>query len=420
MSSFAARHAIVSPMRVGVLELVPGGHRLTYVRRILPAFASIGEVTFITSTQAVSSEEYRTQIKPLEGSFRLEARDSVANMADPTRESLGAIARCVGARAVDHLVVPLCDGTIQRAGLARVSGRLRVPAGVEIEGLMMRGSYAHEPPRGLKERLRCAAWLRSASWAPFSVVHHLDRIALDWMRREQPSMAKRLRLMPDPVERPAQITREAARDRLGMDSRGRVIGCVGVMDERKGMDLLIRAFLQAELAPDDRLLLAGKHSPQICALIKAQGPKASERVVSIDKYMTEEELELSSAAMDVMATPYPPGRGHVGSSSSLVRAAMLERPVLSSPQGLVGDNVTGFGLGYTCDVTDEAAFARAIREALDASGSFSLSEAGRRFVEFNSIENFLACFTARARERAGLPPLPGARSWDWVMEAAKP
>ena len=407
-------------MRIAVLELSPGGHRYTYVRRLLPALAEVGEVVFVTSAQGRDSEQYRAQIAPLEGTFQLDAHADLGDASEVVGASFAALRRAARELNVDHVIMPYCDGTIQRAGLARLTGRLSLPPRVELEGLMMRGRYAHEPPAGLAGRMRGAAWVALVRAAPFPVIHHLDRVAIDWMTRQSPALGARLRLLPDPAEHVLPVEVAEARCRLGVPEAGRVIGCVGVLDERKGIDLLVRAFLAAELPADSRLLLAGAHAPEIRRLLAGEGAAAvrASRIVSIDRYLSEEELHLAVAGMDVVAAPYPPGRGHAGSSSVLILAAAHGKPVLSSDAGLQGDTTARFGLGEVCDVLNPAAFAACVRRSLEGAPGFSHQEAARRFVEFNTIENFLACFTARVRERAGLGPLPGRREWSWVVEAA--
>jgi hypothetical protein len=43
------------------------------------------------------------------------------------------------------------------------------------------------------------------------------------------------------------------------------------------------------------------------------------------------------------------------------------------------------------------------------------SPAVERFVQYHSADNFKAHWTARIRERQGLPQDPKFRSWSWVL-----
>ncbi len=411
-------------MHIALFEPNNSGHRYTHVKRLLPALASFGaKVTFVTSRQGRDSQEYAAQIKPLENLCAVEASMEFDEKGDQKRsirsfaDNLRRVARDL---AADHIIMPYADGTIQTAGMLRLTGRYTLPPGVEIEGLMMRGLFAYDAAPSLKARLRARAWLALTAAAPFTIVHHMDPIVYRAIRSRAPSLASRVRLMPDPVEPFTPPTKAEARRRLGLPENGRYVGCVGFQDRRKGIDRLIRAFLDARLSATDRLLLAGKQEQAIKDILAAEGTQAvSEgRIISLARYISDEELCLGVSALDVVCTPYPPDAGHSGSSSIVIHAAGQDRPSLGSDCGWVGDTIRRFGLGWVCDVMSPQTFAAAVRSSLESAGDFRLPEAGRRFVEFHRPDNFTACFTKRLRERLNLPPVQGLRDWDWVEATA--
>ena len=55
--------------------------------------------------------------------------------------------------------------------------------------------------------------------------------------------------------------------RLLLDTEGRYLGLLGSLDRRKAVPELLAAFREAQLAPTDRLLLAGGLDPAYAALI---------------------------------------------------------------------------------------------------------------------------------------------------------
>ena len=75
-----------------------------------------------------------------------------------------------------------------------------------------------------------------------------------------------------------------------------------------------------------------------------------------------------------------------------------------------------FRLGSVCDVTERAGFARALARSLDQAEQYLPTEAAQRFAAFHSGSNFAAHWTARIRERLGLPPQERVE-WEWVMAA---
>lgn len=414
----------MSALRVVVAEPNPGGHHFAYVRRLLPALSELGaEVTLATSPAGLKSVEYQTHLAGVK-----ELIAPAAVLADPSerpsqsrREFAAGLAALPGRLSADHVLIPYADGAMQMAGLRRMTGRFRVAPGVEFEALLMRGSFAYKSP-SVREAARSRAWITLTTAAPFRTVHHIDPFVVAALRERGPALAQRMTLLADPAEPFDSPSRQQARGILGIPEDGRYIGCVGPMDLRKGIDLLVEAFMAAPLAPTDRLLLAGTQDPAIRAqLAGTAAPLVRQgRILSIDRYLGEEEMRTAIAAMDVVCTPYPPHRGHSGSSSIVIHAASQDRFVLGEASGWIGRTLDAFGLGATCRTIDRQAFAHAIASSLDEGTNYELSPAGQRLVSFHSPRNFVAGFTRRIRQRMGLPPPDGEVDWAWVMEAAKP
>jgi glycosyltransferase involved in cell wall biosynthesis len=240
---------------------------------------------------------------------------------------------------------------------------------------------------------------------------------MDVLRRGESETRGRYQLMPDPIEPAPGATKIEARLALDIPENGRYIGCAGMINRSKGIDLLLAAFrsAQKDLRVNDRLLLAGRIAPEIQALLEGEfaGDVDSNRVVLVDRKLNETEMNLAVAAMDVVCTPYP---NHIHSASIVIRAAAAGRPVLGSAIGWMDRTIHRFRLGGVCDVSDREGFAKAIIAAVDASARFAPTEASRRFALFHSGNNFAAHWTARFRERLGLPPLERVE-WDWVTAA---
>jgi hypothetical protein len=409
-------------VHIAIFEPNAGGHHYTYIKRLLPVVAGLGQrVTFVTSPEGLASPQYAAQIKSVEHLCAIDSSIQLSRSGPAVANLTGwatDLRRIAIDLAADHVLMPYADGTIQMVGLQRMTGRFSLPASLELEGLMMRGSFAYNRPT-LREALRARVWLALTSAAPFRTVHHTDPIVVRALQRRAPGLWHRTRIIPDPVERFDPPSRAEARGRLGIREDGRYIGCVGYMDRRKGIDRLIRAFLAARLGHPDRLLLAGEQEPAIREMLVDEAADAVRegRIIILERYISDEEFRLSVAAMDVVCTPYPPGAGHSGSSSIVIHAAGQERPVLGSASGWIGDTIERFGLGRVCDVMDMVAFAAAISASFDASPDYRITEGGRRFVEFHRPENFAECFTRRLRERLNLPFPAGLRTWDWVLEA---
>jgi glycosyltransferase involved in cell wall biosynthesis len=329
---------------------------------------------------------------------------------------LAELGRAIEHLRADHLYVAYGDGLTTVAGLARVLGRRFWPESIGAEVLLMRGGYQY-PQRKLAVRLRDRVAPNLIGRAPFDRVHHLDSDDVDALRAANLSLSSRFRLMPDPIERLKLVSHGDARRSLGIPEKGRYIGCAGLLDARKGIDLLLRAFaaVRGRLAPDDRVLLAGLVQPEIRAVIEHELPKEMrQQIVTLDRFLSTAELNTAIAAMDVVCTPYP---HHLHSVSIVIRAAAARRMVLATGIGWMHRTVRQFSLGRTCDVRDIPTFADAIVSSLRESESFIPREASRRFIEFHAADNFASHWVAHLRERLGLPLERALIEWDWVLEA---
>jgi glycosyltransferase involved in cell wall biosynthesis len=339
------------------------------------------------------------------------------------RDALRQFTDSIHRAGPDFVYVPSADGLSQMIGVARATGRRVLPRGTHAEALMLRGSFAY-PSAGwrgrLKERLSWAA----ATAAPWSLLHHLDPLVYERAVARRPALAARMRVMPDPVEPPTGADRREVLTRLGVPADGgRYIGTAGLLDARKGVDLLIRAYADARragrLRADDRLLLVGRHDPAIAALLAGdyRDLVRSGHVQSVDRVVGAEEFVDAIGAMDVVATPYP---RHIGSASIVLRAAAAGRPVLGGTFGWIGWAVSRFGLGRTVDVADPAAFADALVLSLEESPEYHPPAAARRFVDFHTPDNYHAHWTSGLRQRLGLPQAANLVTWESVARLAVP
>lgn len=407
-------------MRALVFELDHSGHRLQYVRVLIDALKPYcAEVLLFTSDRMIESDEYKTHLQEVESSFRVITCPYIGH-GSPLRRALAkftAFRTALRNLHADHVFVPYADGLAQLLGLAKMVRALNVPAGVEIEGIMMRGGFAYPNDRWA-ERLRASISLAATTMLPFEVLHQLDPIPFFALKRLGGKFNGHCRIIPEPVEAIEQVDRGEARRKIGIPVHGRYMVNLGSGDARKGTDLLIRAFARGKLKENDRLLLLGKLSPLIRRLIENEMKALVQtgRLIVIDQYVSHELFCLGLNAADVICTPYP---RHVGSSGIVVRAAAIGKPILASSYGWVGAVVSTFGLGHTCSVSDAEEFAHHIRESLETASRYRQTDDGARFVRFHTASNFATHITTRLRSRLGVLHPREHVSWDEVTTGIK-
>lgn len=411
-------------MHVAIIEPSHSGHRLTHLGLLIAAADRLGvDFTVATSPEAVTCDAWRVQVAPVLGSRPVQT--SFVNPAglgffEYARRTLACMKQFIKDAKPDHLLIPYADGLSQAAGLARMGGLLRWPRDLETEAQLFRGGFAYRTHPSLKERVNDFGWLTTVAAAPWTTIHHLDPYIAQAMKERSRSLARRVRQIPDPVDPIPAGAKHEAQQRLGLPPGRRWIGCVGVIDRRKGCDTLLHAFRAAReqglLAEHDCLLLVGHHDQAVLDLLRGGlGPLvASGSIVSMNRYVSDEELMSAISAMDLVCTPYP---NQVGSSSIIIRAAAQDRPVLATDFGWMGRIVPSLRLGWTCPVDTPPQLAEAMGRCIDQAAAFHAGEAARRFVAYHAVSNYAAHWVRRICERLGREA-PPRRDWSWVLEAA--
>lgn len=430
-------------MRILIFELDLNGHRGIYVRQLCDALLSLRsrvsvesqtiEITITTCepdenkpdadqtnhVRALQAVCYETDGVELDLVPALVQRSSWQT----ARGKLAAFDRAVKQSGADHVYLPTGDGLVQLLGLRQCLpiGSGLAKDGLEIEAVIHRftAAYIHAPKRA-KQKTRLAAW--SMSKAPLSRLHFVDPLAWQWMQAHYAAKSDRWTLLPDPIDNVAAIDQAEARTAMDLPREAKIIGCVGVMNQRKGVDRLVQGFLAGResgvLNDQTQLLLAGRQDDAVKAALAVPAARSlieTGAIRLIDRYLPLDELHQLLASMDVVALLYT---GHCGIASIALRSAQLGRPVLANDEGWLGEMVPQLGLGQTVKLSDTTNSAdllpQAIADALDHATHWSPTHRLEKFMAFNAATNFQTTLTDRLRESLGLEPSPERVSWDQV------
>ena len=191
----------------------------------------------------------------------------------------------------------------------------------------------------------------------------------------------------------SSISREEARQELGLPADARVILFFGLVRKYKGLHYLIEAM---ELLPDAlncRLLITGEFyddkSPYVES-ITARG--LEDRVDVIDQYIPNEKVAMYFRAANVVALPYVSA-----TQSGIVQIAFgFERPVITTNVGGLPEAVDDGRTGFIVEPESAQQFADAIVRFFesDAEDTFrsAIRQQTKRFdwdQEITLVEDFL-------------------------------
>ncbi len=352
-------------MRCLIFEPDFSGHRLNFVRYIVEALSqNKHDIILATSQKTRDSDEYGIFLKPIESSFVLDSwienrKGVLAHAMGRIRDLRQSILRA----KAEHVFIPSADGMAQILGFYHLLGMDPLPKSIPVDALLLRGNFAYDQSTW-QSKIKANLGLFALRHLKLHRLFCLDPFVCEYIQEKKISFRTHLEPMPDPVECGVHLAKSEARQLFGIPSDARVLGCAGVLDERKGIDLLIQAYANAKLTEKDCLFLIGRMSPSLKQKISEQIRFLvdNKHCIIVDRFVADQEFTAAIDAMDVVCTPYP---RHIGSASIVIRAAAANRPVLGSDYGWIHYAIIKYKLGWTCDVRNNETFATAISKALN-------------------------------------------------------
>ncbi|MEM8832446.1 MAG: glycosyltransferase [Cyanobacteria bacterium P01_G01_bin.19] len=177
--------------------------------------------------------------------------------------------------------------------------------------------------------------------------------------------------LPDPVKIHRSSTeRTAMKSKLGIENNRQVHLLFGDLNKRKGIDQVLAAvaLLPRKLASQLCLLLVGSMSEENLLRLQKQIDRVCRstpvQIVRHNQYIPEEDIQNYFEVADVILAPY---QRHVGMSGILNRAAVAQKPVLSSDYGLMGEITRRYQLGLTVDSQSPQKIAKGLSKFLQES-----------------------------------------------------
>jgi glycosyltransferase involved in cell wall biosynthesis len=158
------------------------------------------------------------------------------------------------------------------------------------------------------------------------------------------------------------LTREEARQRLGLDGTQPVLLFFGNIATYKGLEYLVDAMVEVvEVLPSVRLIIAGrpKGAESYWAQVEGRIYSAGLDRVVVRKieYVPDEDVEVYFKAADVLVLPYV----HIFQSGVLFLGYNFGLPVIASDVGTLREEIVEGQTGLVCAARDAGALAAAIR-----------------------------------------------------------
>ncbi|MBB6430787.1 glycosyltransferase [Algisphaera agarilytica] len=368
------------------------GHHYPYLARMIPGFVHPEiNIVLATTPEGAASDHYQRFLAPLAEHFTL-VTDCQRLGDTPYKiaaNRLKEIKRLQQRHQSDHVFVAYADGVWQVQAVRSLLPWESTKRSYTLEGILYRGEFSYPNNHSRSAKLKRYLFRRVLAKGMYDRLHLDDEFLHEFATSIKPNRQTQLELAVNPVEF-FEIDRAQARQRLGLPAEGRIVSLSGVIDNRKGADLLVRAFISAleQGLEDTSLLLAGPHYDDIKAVI--QQPEIqryfdSGQIISLDRLLDEQDMFSAAAAGDLVAAPYP---NHSGRSSIILWAAAAGTPVLATDRGCIGHVVETESLGKICDVADLEGFTKTLLASLDEPWSDADRERVIGYAQRHSVENY--------------------------------
>ena len=170
------------------------------------------------------------------------------------------------------------------------------------------------------------------------------------------------RIMADPKQKGA-FEKEYAKQALGLDIHLPVIGSIGATREEKGLDILLSALSIVE--EPFQLLIAGKEAAFDGKFIGEHSKAYQNRVHTILRFLSEEELALAFCASDIICLPYR--RSFDGASGPLGEGVALGNCIIGPKHGNLAKTIRENHLGYLFESENVEDLGKVLSRALKST-----------------------------------------------------
>jgi len=180
---------------------------------------------------------------------------------------------------------------------------------------------------------------------------------------------EKFKMLPDPIQEIESTNEYDIRSEYAIEKQRKIYLHFGALAERKGtIDILDSiAYIENKLQPNICFMFAGKPDSSIVELLQEKithyQNNSKVQIIYINKFIENKKMKALFDQCDFVLIPYK----NVESSSGLLgHAALSKKPVIGSPQGLLGDLISSYHLGYLIKDNTPKSIADKIHETYNA------------------------------------------------------
>lgn len=413
-------------MKIQLIEAFQGGHHTNYIEALLPTlrtFLQRGQISEAVIT--ITQKHYNLLVhqgvaKKEEVNLHFKATLPEVNPNPKLQDRLrlfDSINASVKEVCSDAIICTSADYDVMFNALLHKKANFGGALGPRAVGVFHYGYPKNESltwKEKIKQKIYETSW-QHATWNRFLFVNPM---VYEGIIQTEGIFASKITLLPDPVPTKINMESAEARERLNIPSDGIYIGFVGMMDNRKAIPEILASFVNSKAYESSRLLLAGLLAEEYHQLIyeKYSHLVNNQRIILINRHLTNDEIQLGYAAVDVHALLQ---YRRMNLSANLLKAVAYGKPILVDSCGYTGMMANRFALGSTCDVNDLESISKAMVQAIELASNFKPSIQSSRLLQFHNPDNYANTVMSELLNSKNDAKNLDIYTWDWVCESNK-
>lgn len=350
-------------MHILLIEASLTGHHAIYLERIALTYFNAGySVTIALPKSICGGQTLRSQLNSYttiqwmdyDINFDLNPSGIIGLLRREysVRKSFQLIFKKVRtASTVDFVFVPYFDYCLYAVGL------MGSPFGTTMfGGICMRPAF-HYQECGVIAPITKLDWIKRCLFVRLlrgkyvRKIFSIDQLLVEYTKQHISTARDKIEYLPDPVDKPVEVNNAKIRARYGTPIDSKIILVYGVLDERKGICLLLDT-LETESELDEwQVWLIGIQSPSIEELLAGNRwtkLMKHRRIQVRNEFVTTEIEQQVFSACDVVWIAY---QTHYGMSGVMVHAGLHGRCIIACQTGLIGWYACKMSLGMVISNT---------------------------------------------------------------------
>lgn len=243
-------------------------------------------------------------------------------------------------------------------------------------GLAMRPAFHYKEmgiigPRSRLHLIKKQLFLRLLVNQTLRALFTINETLNIYVEKKYTVLAPRLIYIPEPVELTGIISKQAARQALGIPEHAIVILIYGNINFRKGVDILLSSTQRPEFPKNVHILLAGEQSADASVLLASPLVESfvnSGRLHEVNEFLYGEKEYAVFVASDIIWMGY---KNHYGPSMVLAQAGKMGLPAIASESGIIGWQTDKYELGVTIPLCNINQIVTAINHMINDLANFN-------------------------------------------------